>query len=102
MEHFYEEWNITKGGMSGGDFDGPNCNRILREDIVVELAGLLGQQGDIWIRYLRSLREVNRVLAMREISIHTHDAIKEFIDAFDVVNAVEHGVNETLKECLLF
>ena len=102
MLHFYESYNITKGGMPGGDFDGPTCNRILREDHVVNLAQILGQTGEIWISYLRSIREVNRRLAMRELSVHTHDAIKVFQDCFDVVNAVPNGVSETLKDCYVY
>ena len=101
MEHFYKEWNITKGGMPGGDFNGPACNDILKTATLAELASLLGPSGDIWIRYLHSIREVNSRLAMRELSTATFDACKEFSDCFEVCEAVENGVTETLKECSL-
>ena len=100
MVHFYEAYNLEKGGMAGGAFNGKMLNTIMRPDVLVELEKLLGPSGDIWIRYLNSMRELYSVLIKRELKDDfTYEAIiEEFKDSFELVNEVENGVSETLKE----
>ena len=100
MVHFYQAYNLEKGGMAGGAFDGKKLNTIMRPDVLVELEKLLGPSGDIWIRYLNSMRELYSVLIKRELKDDfSYEAIiEEFKDSFELVNEVENGVSETLKE----
>ena len=104
MVHFYESYNLEKGGMAGGAFDGKKLNTIMRPDVLVELEKLLGPAGDIWIRYLNSMRELYSVLIQRQLKddYSFEDIIQEFSDSFELVNEVKNGVNETLKESFTF
>ena len=104
MEHFYQVHNLVKGGMAGGAFNGNSLNDIMKPEVLADLEKLLGPGGAIWIRYLNSLRELYSVLIQRQLKddYSFEDVIQEFSDSFELVNEVENGVNETLKESFTF
>ena len=59
MKTFCERFHILRGNMIGGAFNGPSVKAVLQEAALLDLAQLLGAQGEDHVEYLYTIRELH-------------------------------------------
>ena len=99
MSEFYDRYGWKKGGGPGGnDFTGKIIRALTKPDKLEDLSRLLGEDGDIWIDYLRAIHEAHSMMVREELDpdYEYEDKIFEFQRCFEVVHQA-YGLSETLK-----
>ena len=97
LPRIYEWYGLKKGGMSGGEFNGPNLKNLLKPFMLTELERHLGEDSKPWLEYLDSIRELHKMCVQKEMpDVATYELIVgDFIECFEVVYLL--GCPETLK-----
>ena len=97
MPRIYEWYGLKKGGMSGGDFNGPSLKTLIKPFMLTELEKHLGEGSKPWLDYLDSVRELHQLCVQKEVPDVTTSEfiIGNFIQAFEEVHLL--GCPETLK-----
>ena len=99
MSEFYDRYGWKKGGGPGGnDFTGKIIRALTKPDKLEDLSRLLGEDGDIWIDYLRAIHEAHSMMVQDKLDeeYQYEDKIFEFQRCFEAVHQA-HGLSETLK-----
>ena len=95
MKSFYDSHGMPKGRSIGGSFTGPNLDRLLTEEALTDLAGVLDEAGighGVEIaEYLASLRDYHKLCVSKVLPPEEEwsKVVKRFKDAFDVLKKLD-------------
>ena len=104
MTEFYSRYGYKKGGGPGGhDFTGKIIRAMTKPDKLADLSMMLGEDGDLWIDYLRAIHEAHSMMVQDELDsgYEYEEKIFEFQRTFEALH-LSHGLNETLKVTTTF
>ena len=104
MTEFYSRYGYKKGGGPGGhDFTGKIIRAMTKPDKLADLSMMLGEDGDLWIDYLRAIHEAHSMMVQDELDsgYKYEEKIFEFQRTFEALHQ-SHGLNETLKVTTTF
>ena len=99
MTEFYSRYGYKKGGGPGGhDFTGNILRSMTKPDKLEELSRLLGEDGDLWIAFLKSIHEAHSMMVQDELDpdYEYENKMFEFQRCFESVHEA-YGLSETLK-----
>ena len=91
MKSFYDSHGMPKGRSIGGSFTGPNLDRLLTDDALADLSGVLNEVGignGVEIaEYLASLRDYHKLCVTKLLPPEEEwtKVVKNFHDKFDVL-----------------
>ena len=101
MSQFYEDFSFHRGGGPGNDFTGKTISEMIKEEKLVLLGQSLGEDGDIFIRYLAAIREMMAVCNQEQLTDYSYEEkAEEFRDAFEELQET-YGLSETIKVHIL-
>ena len=101
MTQFFEDFSFRKGGGPGNDFTGKTISEMIKEEKLVLLGQSLGEDGDIFIRYLAAIREMMAVCNQEQLTDYSYEEkAEEFRDAFEELQET-YGLAETIKVHIL-
>lgn len=88
MTEFCTSFGIRAEGMCGGQYNGPNCRRVL--EFVDQLDLYLGEGGEDFITYLRSVKELYQVCVSKILVPNFQEVIERWKMAFDQMHNLHH------------
>ena len=93
MKDFYDEMGLPRGRNIGGNFNGPDLDKLMRDPALTDLVYVLDEAGiangmEI-AEYLRSLRDLYAMCVSKELPEDWSRAIDEFSAAFHVCHQLE-------------
>ena len=75
LAQFYEDNGFRKGAGAGGGFVGKTLSEMMRAEKLELLKLMLGEEnGQIWVDYLASIRELLTVCNSQELVNYTYEA----------------------------
>ena len=99
MAEFYDRFGYKKGGGPGGqDFTGKILRSMTKADKLEELSRMLGEDGDLWISFLKSIHEAHSMMVQDKLDAdyQYEEKMFEFQRCFETVHQA-YGLSETLK-----
>ena len=98
MESYYRKHGLTRSGQGiGGNFNGVDIRVIIKENNLQELALQLPVEGEAFLNYMRSIRELHNAVIAREYSYsRCEKAVFNFETNFWYLHA-EYKLPMTLK-----
>ena len=101
MTQFFEDFSFRKGGGPGNDFTGKTISEMIKEEKLLLLGQYLGEDGDMFVRYLAAIREMMAVCNQEELMDYSYEEkAEEFRDAFEEIQEA-YGLPETIKVHIL-
>ena len=99
VTRFFTANGFERGGMAGGQFHGKMLRRMLEPTMLQKFSSYIGSNGDIFINYLNSIRELYSVIVKKEFDLEdAWEKVEQFKKCFQKVHV--YGVSETLKESI--
>ena len=96
MTQFYADNNFQKGGTPGAGFVGKVIREIISPHSLDLLSMYLGEQGNVYIKYLSSIRELYSVCVQSDLKDDFEERVQNFRNAFEAAHQ-ECDLSETVK-----
>ena len=99
MRKFFTQNKFERGGMAGGLFNGKMLRKMLEPSMLQRMSLSVGPEGNSFIAYLHSIRELYSSLVRKEFKLeYAWTKVQEYKKCFHAVHQL--GLSETVKGSL--